>query len=496
LPAKLVTGYSALYVYRISRFMPDTRKLFSVVPPRVVVIGGGASGTAVAVHLLRQAISPLRLTLIEPQSRLGLGVAYSTVFRSHVLNVRAADMSIFPDRPAHFLHWLHDNGFPSAGPWFFAPRLTYGAYLEDVLASAVRQARRSVTFEHVRGGATRLSNGGDGLVVETDRGDVLKASCAVLALGNVPSNNPLPTETPEPFCAWSPEAVRRLSPDSTVLLVGSGLTAVDTCLSLRELGHRGQIFIVSRHGLMPRVHVRGAKRTHWRAQDLSIESLRGIFSKVRIAARRDLESGGTWHGPIDGLRPHSHEIWQQLSLKERRRFVRHLRPYWDVHRHRVAPAVGAAIEEMRSRGQLVVTAGRIVSSQQGKSGVSQVTIAQRGGGELVVVADRVINCTGPEADARRFPIPLLRQLVADGLVRHDPLFLGVDAASDGNLIGKDGAEQDRLYAIGPLLKGVLWESIAIPEIRQQAAALAQKLLATVAEDTYGTTDRHAVGAGI
>jgi uncharacterized NAD(P)/FAD-binding protein YdhS len=246
---------------------------------------------------------------------------------------------------------------------------------------------------------------------------------------------------------------------------------------------------------MPRVHVPGAKRNQWRAQDISIESLRGIFSKVRIAARRDLEGGSTWHGSIDGLRPHSHDILKRLSLKERRRFVRHLRPYWDVHRHRVAPEVSAAIEDMRSRGQLVVTAGRVVSSRQGRSGVSQVTIAQRGGGEVVLVADRVVNCTGPEADARRFPIPLLRQLVADGLVRHDPLFLGVDAANDGKVIGKDGAEHDRLYAIGPLLKGVLWESIAIPEIRHQAAALAQKLLATVAGDTYGSTQRHAVGAG-
>ena len=114
---------------------------------------------------------------------------------------------------------------------------------------------------------------------------------------------------------------------------------------------------------------------------------------------------------------------------------------------------------------------------------------------MVLVADRVSNCTGPETDARRFPIPLLRQLVADGLTRHDPLFLGVDAVKDGNVIGKDCAEQDRLYAIGPLLKGVLWESVAIPEIRQQAAALAQKVLPTVAADTYGSTDRHAVGAG-
>lgn len=484
-----------MYVYRISRFMLNIRKPFSAMPPRIVAIGGGASGTAVAVHLLRQAISPLRLTLIEPRSRLGLGVAYSTTFRSHILNVRAADMSIFPDRPAHFLHWLRGNGFPSAEPSLFAPRLTYGAYLEDALARAVPQARPSVTFEHVRGHATRLSNGGNGLVVETDRGDVLIASCAVLALGNIPSNNPLPRGTPEPFCAWSPEAVARLHPDSSVFLVGSGLTAVDTCLSLKELGHRGKIFVVSRHGLIPRVHVPSAKRTQWQPQDVSIESLGGIFSKVRRAARRDLEEGGTWQGLIDGLRPHSHDIWKRLSLKELRRFVRHLRPYWDVHRHRVAPEVGAAIEDMRSRGQLVVTTGRVVSSRQGKGGVSQVTVAQRGGGEVVLLADRVINRTGPEADARRFPIPLLRQLVADGLVRHDPLFLGLDAANDGKVIGKDGAEQNRLYAIGPLLKGVLWESIAIPEIRHQAAALAQKLLANVAGDTFGPTDRYAVGAG-
>jgi uncharacterized NAD(P)/FAD-binding protein YdhS len=311
-------------------------------------------------------------------------------------------MSIYPDRPVHFLQWLRANGFPHAEPSYFAPRSTFGAYLEDALASAVRRARLSVTFEHIRGRATRLSNCRDGLAVETDRGDALTASCAVLALGNVPSNNPLPHGTPEPFSASSLEAVLGLSPNSTVLLVGSGLTAVDTCLSLRELGHRGQILIVSRHGLMPRVHVPGTRRTQWRPQDFSIESLRGIFSKVRIAARRDFERGDTWHGSIDGLRPHSHDIWKRLSLKERNRFVRHLRPYWDVHRHRVAPEVGAAIQDMHSRGQRVVTAGRVVSLREGKSGASLVTISKRGGGEVVLVADSVINCTGPEPTRAAF----------------------------------------------------------------------------------------------
>ena len=125
----------------------------------------------------------------------------------------------------------------------------------------------------------------------------------------------------------------------------------------------------------------------------------------------------------------------------------------------------------------------------------RVVVIGGGASGTAVAVHLLRQAISPLRLARRFPIPLLRQLVADGLVRHDPLFLGVDAANDGKVIGKDGEEQNRLYAIGPLLKGVLWESIAIPEIRHQAAALAQKLLAIVAGDTFGSTDRYAVGAG-
>ncbi|MGO9452584.1 MAG: FAD/NAD(P)-binding protein [Candidatus Binataceae bacterium] len=443
----------------------------------IAIVGGGASGVVVAVDLLRQARDPLTIRIIDPREQLGLGVAYSTPFKSHVLNVPAGNMSAFPDAPAHFLEWLRASGRPDLSPASFARRSDYGAYLQATLAEAKRLARPGVTVEHVRAKATRLSQLGGSFEFATDRGDLISANAVVVALGNSPSGNPLPPGSAESYSAWSPDSVRQLAPDATVVLIGAGLTAIDVCLGLNEIGHRGPVYLVSRRGLLPRVHAPNAPRTPWTPGERSRNSLRALYSEITRSARNDLAEGRTWHGRIDALRPHTQDIWRGLSLAEKRRFFRHVRPYWDVHRHRMAPEVHETIEAMRSRNQLHIIAGRILSATANGRGGTEVRISGRGSaGEISVAADRLINCTVPESDSRRFQAPLIAQMVADGLARYDPLYLGIDTTKEGALIRKDAAVLPRVFAIGPLLKGALWESIAMPEIRNQAAALAKHLL--------------------
>jgi uncharacterized NAD(P)/FAD-binding protein YdhS len=462
----------------------------------IAIVGGGASGVTVAVNLMRNATMPLSIRVLEPRGGLGLGVAYSAAFDSHLLNVPAGDMSVFHEVPAHFLKWLRGNGHPQAEPTSFVPRRSYGAYLQSVLADALFQARPELTFEHIRTRATRISKNHGTFTIETDSGEAIAASTVVLALGNLPSTNPLPPGSPDPAAGWSPDAVKGLPRSATVLLIGSGLTGVDVCLSLRELGHRGRIYVVSRRGLLPRVHATNASRTPWDGEEVLDVPLNSLFSKVRRAAQQDTEAGGTWHGRIDGLRPHTQDIWQLLTLKEKRRFLRLLRPYWDLHRHRIAPEVNAAVEALQRSGQLEAIGGRIISASSLADGAIRATVELRSGGRRDLVAERAINCTGPELDARRFRVPVLKRLVADGFARYDPLFLGIDATTEGALVARSGAVQDGLYALGPLLRGVFWESTAMPEIRVQAAGIASDILArSVRHAGFGLPQDYAAAGG-
>jgi uncharacterized NAD(P)/FAD-binding protein YdhS len=441
-------------------------------------MGGGASGAVLATHLLRAAASPLILKILEPRAALGLGVAYSTSVSSHLLNVRAGDMSVFRDTPEHFVKWLQSNVRADAASNTFASRARYGLYLQSTLADAIRQARSNAIVDHVRAEAVRLSPSSDGYEIATDTGGVICADRVVLALGNPPSGSRMLPEDIPVANAWSPDALHGLAPDATVLLMGSGLTAVDVCLSLNEAGHTGAIYAVSRRGLLPRAHAQKPARAAFKREDFPETSVLALTTRIHRLVRDDLKSGEPWQRTIAGLRPFTQDIWRTLPVEEKRRFLRHARPWWDVHRHRMAPEVHQTIEAMRTRGQLRVIAGRIVSASAG-DGVTNVRVSLRGGvGETILAAASLINCIGPEADSRRIEIPLLRNLIADGLARYDSLFLGIDTTNAGALIDRSGAISGGIFAIGPILKAMLWETIAMPEISAQAGSLARRLLAS------------------
>jgi uncharacterized NAD(P)/FAD-binding protein YdhS len=185
-------------------------------------------------------------------------------------------------------------------------------------------------------------------------------------------------------------------------------------------------------------------------------------------------SGRGWHGAIDALRPFTQDIWQRLPRGDRRRFLRHLRPWWEIHRHRMPPAVATRIEAARASGQLQVHAGRIAEAVTSRRGLD-VHIGRRGGGELILRTARVVNCCGPCSDVTRSGNPLIRVLLRDGLARPDACRLGLDTTADGALRGRDGSASQRLFAIGPLTRGTFWEITAIPDIRRQSEDLALHL---------------------
>jgi len=385
------------------------------------------------------------------------------------MNVPAGALSAISDAPDDFVDWLSAQ-MPGASAATFAPRQLYGAYLAEKLAVAQSSSRAQLVRipEEVTDAAETVS----GVRARLAGGSHVDASFAVLALGNPPPANPsLPDgglyESPlYRRSPWSAGALDELSLDAPVLLIGTGLTMVDTALSLSRRGHRGVIHAVSRHGLLPARHERAMPPAPaWIPRET--RSVRALL--------RELRERASWRDGVDGLRPLTQRLWAALDDAQRARFLRHLRVHWDVHRHRMAPEVADAIALMRSSGQLQIAAGRLIDFEL-EGGAAVARYRPRGSKSVrSMPVARVINCTGPGC-LRSSGGVLVQRLLTRGLLCLDRFGLGIDAAFDGACVARRGHPSPVLYAAGPLLRGVLWESTAIPEIRAQAEALSERLL--------------------
>lgn len=455
-------------------------------PLHLAVIGGGLSGTLVVVHLLRSAPPGTRITLIERKPPVGRGVAYGTECPEHLLNVPAGRMSAFADDPQHFVQWVGERvgrpGYPaSVAPDDFLPRQIYGDYVASVFTEARAKAPDTVRFDNVDGEVIDIEErpeGGVRLILADER--TFDADRVVLALGNLPGEYPIRRSMGffhgrrYVHVPWRSEALEGIGKDQDVLIVGAGLTATDIILQLDQLGHRGTVHALSRRGLRPRAHQPGVAP---HPAFLDPAALPTTVRALTRLIRAEIRKGGDWRAVVDSLRPFSHALWQGFSWEERARFLRHLRPYWEVHRHRVAPRTGIALERLEAAGRVSFYAGRIASLKETPDG-AEVVFRKRGLEELVALnVAKVINCTGPRSDYSKYQHPLLINLLARGLIDHDPLALGLHTTPAGDVYRYRGALNPWLFAIGALLKGAVWESTAAPEIRVQARQLAERLLA-------------------
>jgi uncharacterized NAD(P)/FAD-binding protein YdhS len=438
-------------------------------PERIVIVGGGYAGALMAVNLVRHGAGVV--TLVERTDRVARGVAYSATRQDLLLNVRAGNMSALPDQPAHLLRWLdrHHPGRRSD----FIPRAVYGDYLAALLAQQNAQAGGRIAIR--RGEAVDLRRTARGTDVILADGDMLPADSVILAPGNLPPA-PLPAlsgiaHDPRLYRGdpWQQTLSGGLAADEAVLLVGTGLTAVDAALMLDAEGFRGPIVALSRRGLLPLTHG---------AQAVPIPAL-GTRPPTRASAllramRRQARTIG-WRAAVDQLRPLTQILWSAASVEERARFLHHLRPWWDIHRHRIAPEIGARIAALRANGRLSVQAGRLIAAEPQDGGA---LVSWRPRGDRHSVAQRfgrVINCTGPAADLRHIDDPLLANLLARGLIRPDAHHIGIDANAQSEVIGVDGRPNPDLLVIGPMTRGAFWEIVAVPDIRVQSWSIARRL---------------------
>jgi uncharacterized NAD(P)/FAD-binding protein YdhS len=434
----------------------------------VLVVGAGFSGAVLAVRLLR--LSHARVTLIERTGAFGRGVAYSTTSEVHRLNVRSCRMSAFPEDPGHFVRWLEEHAPSEAEADGFARRSLYGAYLGDVLRETAARAPGRLVRRF--GEVANLEPAPDGVSAFLSDGTIVEGEAAVLALGAPPPATPAPVRGllgSSRYIAdpWAPHALDLIGRSDDIVLMGTGLTAVDVLLALEARGWTGEATAVSRHGFLPEAHAGAAGAPA--AAPPRIRTLSQALADFRRRAETT-----PWPHLMDELRPHLPALWLRLGPEERRRFLRHLRPWWDVRRHRLAPDVAARLAGLKAQGRLRIAPARITGASR-RGDRLLVEVRPRGGEEGRTVSGAwLINCTGP-AEVSQSGDPLIASLLACGTARPDPLGLGLDVDADLRLKSARGERHERLFAIGPLTRGVFWESTAVPELATHACDLARRL---------------------
>lgn len=458
-------------------------------PEHLVICGGGASAVLL-LHALRQrAEEQLHVTIVEERESVGTGTAYSTSSASHLLNVPAGRMSADADNPNEFVAWLAENVPGEAyTAKSFVPRRLYGAYLKHLLAAAAvdRRSAVQVTVRHGSVHAIERRTQHWALTLGDER--TIDADAVVVATGNAP---------PRPWFKagegarerildnpWDTEAKADIPRDANVALIGSGLTAVDVAMELLDKGHRGQIRLISRHGLLPRHHAPSLVSAPWLYAPYP-HSIAELMRRTRDEARR-IPGHDAWRTAIDALRPNLPAIWGALSAGDKARFLRHVRPFWEIHRHRMAPEVAERIATAMERGRVVLQQGRLLAIESAVLGGLSLRVKSRGRVKPIP-ADFAINCTGPECDPTTSRNPLIVDLLHKGLARPDPLHLGIDTDEGDRLIAVDGRVNHNLYAVGPVARGRLWEVTAIPEIRHQATNLARKISPLASEHVNAYT---------
>jgi uncharacterized NAD(P)/FAD-binding protein YdhS len=452
---------------------------------RIAIIGGGFSGVMTAVNLARLAHRPLQITIINQHRPTARGVAYGTRRAEHLLNVAARNMSAFPDLPDHLLQWLRTRCEYDTVPDIelrerFIPRQIYGDYLRSLMQHHLQSPSDSVVVRtsFVEGEAVDLECNGRRAVIHLADGNRVEADRVVLATGN---------EAPAGFpgCAelgnhpawignpWQPWEHRLPASGGTIVLLGTGLTTIDAIISLRTLGWQGFIHAVSRNGWLPHSHFRGIEYSDFPPADVDLASLglKDLLALIEHHCSRLRDMGANPAIVVDKMRPHTQRIWQNFTLDERQEFVRRHAARWNVLRHRIAPEIYAQVTTAQLTGQLRVHAASIdrVEAEENKIRV------QLSGGKTLT-GDLVINGTGPQAKFSATSSVLLGKLLRDGLLATDDMEMGVRVDIDHTVIDGQGNRSKVLLAVGPLLRGTLWETVAVPELRGQARRIAETLL--------------------
>ncbi|WP_336944698.1 FAD/NAD(P)-binding protein [Asaia sp. HN010] len=463
-------------------------------PVPIVIIGGGATGAMVAWHVLRQRPDLGRhgVTIIEPREQLGAGQAYGTHDTQHRINVPAARMSLQTAKPGDFRDWLDLDALAAIDPDAFLPsgdlypsRALFGHYLAARLAPYLETGR----LRHLRGTAESVTREGQNWQIAVSDGASLLAQRLVLATTHPAPSLPRPLAplAQEPRIIgnpWRDDALSRIAPQDRVAIIGTGLTMADIVASLTARGHEGEILAFSRRGLRPRAHAPQASALSDILRLIPSPTALGLLRRIRSALRdhEDLY----WHEIIDAVRKQGRSLWGALDVAERRRLIRHLRPFWDVHRFRIAPQLDRILETRLSEGRLTLRAARLLSANAVTGGI-ELTLKPRGGQEETLVVDHLVNTTGPDHAGIVHRTPYLQTLAEAGLLEADPVGLGLHTGPDHHARVGTRSIPDLLIA-GPLSRGQFGELMGLPEVTENAQSVASTLAALVPQTPHVFSD--------
>ncbi len=453
----------------------------------VVIIRGGFSGCMTLLQLARKAEKKVHITLFYNTRPLIRGLAFQTYSDQHLLNVAARNMSAFPEQPEHFVLWLKKREEFSlmdteAIGKLYLPRNLFGSYLDEILNNTLEQLSPHISYELIRNEVTSVEVDGDSFLVRSADGTVVRADKVVLASGNQRPSPPF--KGAHPFLdsslyfpdPWTEASVSDMKSDEPVLIIGTGLTMVDVVLGLLEKNFTGKIIAISPKGFHILPHRPNTPYTDILQEIKAPYDLGKLFHIFRAHVRRVKAENRSGETVVDALRSKTQEVWQGLSPDDRKRFMVHLRHLWGVARHRLPAGVHELMQQLILKGKLEILAGRITNAEL-HSGFATVHYKSRKDQESkTLVAQRIINCTGPEADPSKFDSPLFRQLLIDKIITVDDMHLGIKATADGVIYGAGNETSTNIFALGSLLRGTLWETTAVPELRVQAEKSAALIL--------------------
>jgi uncharacterized NAD(P)/FAD-binding protein YdhS len=454
-------------------------------PERIAIVGSGFSGIMTAVNLARLSTRPLQVTVINSRRPAGRGVAYSTRRPEHLLNVAARNMSAFRDEPDHFLRWLRTRSEFDTLPEIelrerFIPRMVYGDYLRSIMHHHLQSAdgMTPITTEFVEGEVLDIEPAGDRAIVRLADASGIEADRVVLATGNeppagLPGSEALSSHPAWMGDPWQPLEKRLPGSGETIVILGTGLTTVDVIISLRALGWMDSIHAISRHGWFPHSHFRGIEYPDFPPVGLDLADL-GLEKLVTLVQQHCSILHERNANPaiiVDKLRPHTQRIWSRFTREERLAFARKYAARWNIFRHRIAPDIHAQITSSQLTGQLQIHA---TSIERVEAAGSQIVV-HLGKGESQP-GNLVINATGPVTKLSASRSVFLQNLLRRGLVAPDDTDMGIRVDADHTIISAHGERSHLLLALGPLLRGTLWETIAVPELRAQAKRVAETLL--------------------
>jgi uncharacterized NAD(P)/FAD-binding protein YdhS len=450
--------------------------------PTIAIVGGGFSGSAAAYHLAADEANA-GILVFEPRDRLGAGLAYGGTDPTHRINVPAARMSLLPSDETHFARWLETSGALASdrdalsGSEAFPTRPTFGRYVEDALRPFLSAGR----IVHVEDRVISVARTGRAWTLGASRGESFRADLLVIATTHPKPSIPPPLDAfrGDPRViedALADDALDAVEADDRVMIVGSGLTAVDIVSSLDGRGHRGRLTMVSRRGLRPRGHPSQTFPPEGDFVSSPARSATQLVANVRRAVRHAITEGRTWHSVLDGVRAQGDQIWNALDPQARKRIVRHLRPFWDVHRFRAAPQIEAVLERKLADGSLELLRARFGRADRIGRGLAVELLDRRRGVATLRRFERVIIATGPAHGDILRAQPYLRQLEGAGLVALDATGLGLRTSRQGRAIGLTGQPEATRFVAGPLARGTFGELMGLPQVATYARFIADELL--------------------